>query len=250
MEKLTDDRFLDGRLRFLQPVNGYRAATDPVFMAAAVAAKPGQSVLELGCGAGVALGCLLSRVPMRATGVEIQQEYADLALKNMERNNFSANIIIANLENIPVGLRNLTFDHVMMNPPFFETPRHSAPKDHGKSRAFLEGETGLHSWITSGLKRLKPLGWLTIIHRAERLGQILAGLEKAGDIHILPLSARHGRSAGRVIVRARKGAAGPLRLLPPFILHKGEVHGQDGDDFSDLAREILRNGKALVMSGQ
>ena len=50
----TEDLFLDGRLRIRQPANGYRAGADPVFLAAAVPAKPGESVLELGCGAGVA----------------------------------------------------------------------------------------------------------------------------------------------------------------------------------------------------
>ncbi|WP_370553443.1 hypothetical protein [Falsirhodobacter sp. alg1] len=41
---LTEDGFLDGRLRILQPRDGYRAATDPVFLAAAVPAKQGDLV--------------------------------------------------------------------------------------------------------------------------------------------------------------------------------------------------------------
>ena len=52
---LTEDGFLGGRLQILQPRKGYRAGTDPVLLAAAVPAQAGQSVLELGCGAGVAL---------------------------------------------------------------------------------------------------------------------------------------------------------------------------------------------------
>ena len=54
-EDLTEDAFLDGRVRLLQPRKGYRAATDPVLLAAAVAAKPGDKVLDIGCGAGAAL---------------------------------------------------------------------------------------------------------------------------------------------------------------------------------------------------
>ena len=57
-EELTDDGFLGQRLHILQPRQGYRAATDPVLLAAAVPAQSGQSVLELGCGAGVASLCL------------------------------------------------------------------------------------------------------------------------------------------------------------------------------------------------
>ena len=57
---LTDDGFLDGRLRILQPKAGYRAATDPVLLAAFAPAEPGQSVVELGCGTGVASLCPVS----------------------------------------------------------------------------------------------------------------------------------------------------------------------------------------------
>ncbi len=247
---MTDDGFLDGRLNILQPREGYRAATDPVFLAAAVPARAGETVLELGCGAGAALACLLHRVPVLATGLELQQEYADLARQNMARNGLAAEIVQGDLAEMPESIRAQSFDHVIMNPPFFEATRHSAPENSGKSVAFVEGEAGLERWLLAGMKRVKPLGWLTIIHRAERLGGILAGLGKAGDVHILPLAARIGRPAGRVIVQARKGAAGPLVLCAPLVLHDGEKHRADGDDFSQTAREILRDGKALVITGR
>lgn len=245
---MTDDGFLDGRLKILQPRHGYRAATDPVILAAAMRAKAGETVLEIGCGAGVALACLLHRVPIKATGLELQQNYADMARQNMARNNLQAEIVQGDLANMPAAMRAQSFDHVMMNPPFYEAARHSAPQDSGKSTAFLEGEASLRNWLTAGLARLKPLGWLTIIHRAERLNDILQGLSKAGDIQILPLAAREGRTARRVIIQARKGAAGPLRLLAPLVMHEGSTHKIDGDDFSQTAREILRDGKALVIS--
>lgn len=249
-EALSDDLFLGGKLNMLQPQNGYRAATDPVFLAAAVPAKPGQTVLELGCGAGVALACLLARVPVQASGLEVQADYADLANRNMERNGLSAQITVGDLAKMPAVLRSQSYDHVMMNPPFYPSTSHSAPLDAGKTTAFLEGEVGLEGWITAGLKRLKPLGWITIIHRAERLPDILAGLAKAGDIRLLPLASRPGRAAGRVVVQARKGAAGPLRLLAPLLLHEGEKHTRDGDDFTEIASGILRGGKALVMDSR
>ena len=79
---LSDDKFLMGRLRLLQPLRGYRAATDPVLLAAACPATPGQSVLDLGCGAGAAALCLATRVPgLALAGLEVQPEYADLAAR-------------------------------------------------------------------------------------------------------------------------------------------------------------------------
>ena len=76
----SDDRFLCGRLRLLQPRKGYRAATDPVLLAAACPATSGDRVLDLGCGAGAAALCLGLRVPgLALSGLELQPGYADLA---------------------------------------------------------------------------------------------------------------------------------------------------------------------------
>ena len=61
---LREDGFLGGRLRIAQPAQGYRAGADAVMLAAACPARPGQSVLELGCGAGVAL---MAQAPFPAT---------------------------------------------------------------------------------------------------------------------------------------------------------------------------------------
>ena len=60
-DALSCDAFLGGRLRIWQPRAGYRAGIDPVMLAAAVPARPRQSVLELGCGAGTASLCLAAQ---------------------------------------------------------------------------------------------------------------------------------------------------------------------------------------------
>ena len=57
------DGFLGGRVQAWQPAAGYRAGVDAVLLAAAVPARPGDTALELGAGAGVASLCLATRVP-------------------------------------------------------------------------------------------------------------------------------------------------------------------------------------------
>jgi len=54
----TEDRLLGGRIQLRQPVDGYRAAIDPVFLAASVPAEPHQLILDVGCGQGAAMFCL------------------------------------------------------------------------------------------------------------------------------------------------------------------------------------------------
>ena len=248
-DQLTQDDFLGGLIKIWQPKTGYRAATDPVFLAAAIGAKPGQSVLELGCGAGTALACLCKRVEgLDVHGLEIQADYANLARRNAVDNGLGYAVHDGDLLDMPEPIRTASFDHVFTNPPFYNASASSAPKDAGRDTAHRIGEAQLEDWIAVGLRRLKPKGYFTIIHRAERLADILAALNgKAGDVRILPLSSREGRAAGRVIVRARKGAAGALELLSPMVLHKGSEHTRDEESFRPNVRNILRNVQPIVM---
>lgn len=243
---LTDDGFLGGRIRVLQPRIGYRAATDPVLLAAAVPARAGEAVLELGCGAGVASLCLAARVPgLRLAGVERQPAYAQLARRNAAANGVAFEVTEADLAALPAQLRAQSFDHVLANPPYFRTGNGTGAADQGREAAFREA-TPLAVWVEVALRRLRAEGWLTMIHLAERLPDLLTALQaKAGSIAVLPITARTGRPASRVIVRARKGGRGAMVLLSPFVLHDGAEHLQDGDDYSAAARAVLRDSGAL-----
>jgi tRNA1Val (adenine37-N6)-methyltransferase len=245
-DELSDDGFLGGRLRLKQPRTGYRAAIDAVLLAAACPARPGQAVLELGCGAGVASLCLGQRVSgLKLVGIELQAAYAALARQNATANALDFEVIEADLRAPPAGLRARSFDHVLTNPPYFTPNSGSAASDPGRETAQRE-TLPLGYWVAAGLRRLKPAGFLTLIQRADRLGEILTALTPAaGSIAVLPLAARLGRPAGRVLVQARKGAKGPLHLLAPFVLHAGEHHETDGEDLTPQARSILRDGAAL-----
>jgi tRNA1Val (adenine37-N6)-methyltransferase len=245
-QELSDDGFLGQRLRILQPRAGYRAATDPVLLAAAVPALPGHSVLELGCGAGVASLCLAARVQgLHLTGLERQPAYAALARQNAARNGIALTVVEGDLAAMPPALRQLQFHHAIANPPFFAANDGTKADDPGREAAQRE-DTPLSLWIDAATRRLAPGGWLTLIHHAPRLPALLAALDaRLGSVAVLPLAARADRAAGRVIVRARKGGRAPFRLLAPLILHQGDAHGADGDSFTPLAQAVLRQGAGL-----
>ncbi len=241
-----EDRLLGGRVRLIQPLRGYRAATDPVLLAAAVAAQPGQRVLDLGCGAGAAAFCLAARVPgLELHGLEVQPAYLALAAENARLNGVAVTLHEGDVAAVPRALRQLGFDHVMLNPPYHAETAIASPVV-GRDRAHREAETCLGDWIAAGLARLKPKGWLSVIHRAERAPELLRLRDcPAGAIVMLPLVPRAGREAGRVIIRARKGAKAPFRLLSPLVVHAGWAHVRDEDDFSPEAAGILRDAAAL-----
>jgi tRNA1(Val) A37 N6-methylase TrmN6 len=244
----TLDGFLGGRVNIEQPVDGYRAATDPVYLAACIPALAGDRILDVGCGVGTASFCLGERIAdLDLTGVELQDNYATMARANATRNQQAMNITCANLANLPTDLRTQSFDHVMTNPPFFQGELLSAPDNAAKALAHVE-TMDLDTWIAISLKRLKSRGSFSIIHLAQRLPTILAAMDGAcGDIRVLPIAARYGRDAKRVLVQGIKTSKAPMRLLPPLIVHDGANHGQDGDDYSDTTRAILRDGQSLQL---
>ncbi|OYX43541.1 MAG: methyltransferase [Rhodobacterales bacterium 32-67-9] len=245
---LSEDAFLGGRIRIVQPRHGYRAAMDPVLLAAAVPARAGDSVLDLGCGAGVASLCLGHRVPgLRLAGLELQPAYAALARRNAAANGQEFEVHDGDLARLPEGLRVRSFDHVIANPPYFPAGAGTPAADCGRETAQREA-TPLELWLGVALRRLRPGGWLTVIQAAERLPELLAGLWcGAGSITARPVAARQGREANRVIIQARKGGRGAFRLAAPFVLHEGAAHLRDGDDHSAAARAILRDGAAFLL---
>ena len=245
-DDLSADGFLDGRLTIRQPRAGFRSATDAVLLAAAVPARPGDRVLELGCGAGVASLCLMWRLPgVEAHALERQPGYAALARSNAEANGLRLSVVEGDLAAMPREVRAVDFDHVLANPPYFAARSGTAASDAGREAAQRE-ETPLADWVEAGLRRLRPGGVLVMIQAADRLADLLAPLSgRAGAVRILPVAPRAGRQAGRVLVQARKGARTTLVLLAPLVLHAGERHLRDGDDLTEAARAILRSGRAL-----
>lgn len=233
------DTFLDGRVKVTQPEAGFRSGLDAVMLAAAVPAKTGQSVLELGSGAGTAGLCLLARVPgVAMTGVELDPALAALARENADANSMPATFVAADIFALPSELKR-DFDQVFCNPPFHGEGQ--ASPDAARATALMDGGR-LGDWLTTGLQRTVSGGFFTAILRADRLPEALAALPDKG-VAAFPLYPRGGEVPKRVIVQARKGSAAPFALLPGLVLH------QPDGAWTPEADDVLRRGNALALSG-
>lgn len=242
------DSLLGGRVLLHQPRKGYRVAVDTLLLAAGVRAVAGARFLELGCGVGAASLCLLKRLEdrglkdLQVTGLELQPGLAELARLNARENGLEKRfrVLSGDLKNPPPVLEPLSFDAVFFNPPY-EKPGSGRPSENQvRALANHEASTSLAEWIAAAQKHLKPKGRLTLIHRADRLGEILQHLTPlAGAIRILPIHTRSDAPAKRVLVSAVKQNRAPLQLLPPFYLH------DESGAYSAAATAVLRHGAAL-----
>ncbi len=237
---LTQDAFLDGRVQLWQPARGYRAGVDPVLLAASVNAQPGQSVLDLGCGAGAVALCLGARIPdLTLLGVERQKDYADLAQRN------GLDVVHADLTDLPADVKARSFDHVVANPPYFDRGSGHMAQDHGREAA-MGIDTALDDWVDAAARRLRPKGYLHMIHRAEAVPALLgAAFARLGSLELWPICPRIAKPAELVIFRARKEGRAAFRLHAPIILHAGERHLCDGADYTPEIQAVLRDGAAL-----
>ncbi|WP_207477657.1 tRNA1(Val) (adenine(37)-N6)-methyltransferase [Arenibaculum pallidiluteum] len=240
------DRLLGGRVVLSQPESGYRAAIDPVLLAAAVPAAPGERALDLGCGVGAATLCLAVRIPgLRVAGIELQPQLAALARLNAAQTGIADRVSIAegDLRDLQAGAAG--YDHVLANPPYLRAGTHTPPPDASRAAAHGEGEADLAAWIAAAARMLRPRGLLTLVHRADRFDEVVACLRpRFGSIALFPLWPRAGVPARRVLVQACKGARGPARVLPGLILH-----GPDGR-YTAEAEAVLRDAAALTLAGQ
>jgi tRNA1(Val) A37 N6-methylase TrmN6 len=239
-----EDRFLNGRVRLLQPARGYRAGLDAALLAASVELAPGERALEAGCGAGAALFQLAAREPeAHLAGIERDEAMLALARKNAILNG-AAERVELRAGDVAAGFRALglaPFDAAFANPPFFDDAgalRAPSPERRGAWIA----DDGLSPWLGFLLKAVREGGRITVIHRADRLGDLLTGLApKAGSFRIRPVQPFADAPAKRVLVRAVKTGKAPLVLLPPLVLHE-----RQGDAKHRPEVEAILRGEAAL----
>lgn len=239
----SQDTVLNGKVALRQPVKGYRAGLDAALLAAACDAVAGQRVVEAGCGVGGALLAAAARCPgAQFVGIERDPEAAALARDNVALNHFQDRVQVIEAA-LPASVAKLglaPFDAAMSNPPFFDDPGSLRTPDSSRIGAYM-AEGGLAVWIGFLLKSVREGGSVTVIHRADRLADILALLApKAGSVRIRPVAPFCDAPAKRVLVRAIKTGKAPLVLLPTLVMHS-----RGGGGHTDEAEAILRGEARL-----
>lgn len=226
----TDDGFLGGRLRLRQPKSGHRAGHDGILLAAATSARAGQRIVDFGAGVGTAGLAVASRIPgLSLALIEIDPQLADLARENAATNYIAADVVTLDLGSpaddfVAAGLPPDSADQVIMNPPFNDPARHRASPDRAREIAHVATAETLQTWVHAARRLLKSGGVLTLIWRADGLGDVLAALDRGfGSLAILPVHGDASAPAIRIMVRALKGGRAPAAIEPGISLR--DAHG-------------------------
>jgi tRNA1(Val) A37 N6-methylase TrmN6 len=209
-----------------------------------VEAGPGERVIEAGCGAGAALLSAALRTPeARFTGVERDPAALDLARRNIATNGLSERALAVGGD-VAAGFPALgleRFDAALCNPPFFDDPGALRAPHPSRAGAWM-ADDGLEAWTRFLLAATKDGGRITVIHRADRLADLLARLgTKAGSFRVRPVQPFADAPAKRVLVRCRRGGKAPLVLLPALVLHERGAEAKH----TALAEAILRGEAGL-----
>lgn len=243
--KTEEITVLGQKVRLLQLAEGgFRTSLDSVFLGAACPAKAGDKVLDMGCGVGGAGLCLIARVPdIHLTGVEWEESYYQLAVRNAELNGAAdkSEWVRSDIrEYIPSDKP--VFDHVIVNPPYWEGGHHTPSPDAVKAQALghQDEDLTLEDWVKAAHRLLKSGGSFTIIYPTTGTDKIIQALgRKFGAVEIIPLWPRVGDDSKRVIIRARKDRKTPATIRAGLVLHQA-----DGS-YTPEADKVLRDGQDI-----
>lgn len=248
-QNVTYDAFLGGRLTLCQPKSGFRAGNDSVLLGASLA-PDARSVADLGAGVGTA--GLVAAIHNPDAGVLLVERAAGplaLAAENIAANGLSVRCTIAAIDiNAPgphrqaAGLVPDSFETVLANPPFFASGKGTPGAGKDRAAARHMPEATLDDWVRAAATIAAPRGEVIFVYPAAGLAALLAAFgARFGALTIVPVAARPGDAAGRILLRGIKGSRAPLTLLPPLVLHQAKANG-----FAPGPAAILRGEARLI----
>lgn len=157
-------------------------------------------------------------------GVELQKEIYNLAVQSVKINNLEDRITLLNMNVLDIFnvYETDSFDLITCNPPYFRVNEFSNLNNNMiKSIARHEIEIKLEDICRISKKLLKNNGSLVLVHRTDRLSEIINMLLKYNlqPKRIRFLYPKEQENFNLVLIDARKNGNIGLKVLPPLICH-------------------------------
>lgn len=214
------DCFMDGRLKLIQSKDGYRFSIDAILLAQFVTIRQGDVVVDLGTGCGVIpLILLLTKLVGYACGLEIQEELAGQAARNVLLNGFDdkMRVVLGDIKNPPIAEESA--DVVICNPPYRQVKSGRINPDPRRAIARHEIMASIDDILRAARSVLRKKGRLALIYSSVRLADILARMRRFNlepkKIQIIYPDLNSG--AKLVLVEAILGGRPGLKISPPIV---------------------------------
>ncbi len=233
-EELTEESLFAGKLRCLQPRQGYRFSVDAVLLAHFFTPEPGARILDLGAGCGVVSLILSHRCPTASlVALEVQPRLAEILRRNVAINTLERRITVVegDCRRIATLLPQSSVDWVTANPPYYPTGsgRHNPETERAKARHEILG--GIGEMAQAAAFVLKAGGRAVFVYPATRV-ETLHGVLRENRLAAKRMQRVHpypGAEVGLVLVEAVKDGGEGLAVLPEFFIcqEKGGAYTQE-----------------------
>lgn len=236
MEKLNDLLYFKN-LKVYQNSEMFEFSLDSVLLPNFVTInKKCKKILDIGTGNAPIPLILTTRTDAKIIGVELQEKSVELAKKNIELNHLTNQITILhdNIKEYYKKEESDTFDTIICNPPFFKNIESSRKnKFDEKTIARHEVSLNINDIFMISKKLLKNNGNIAIVHRPERLIEILSVMR---ENNIEPKKIRFvypfkEKEANVLLIEGTKNGKPGVKILPPLY-----THNQDGSYTDDILK--------------
>lgn len=239
MERIDDLQYKG--LKIIQNTEGFCFGIDSVLLTEfAKDMKKNKTIVDLGTGTGI-IGILLTKKveASKVIGVELQKDVAQMAKRSVELNNLQNIMQIINEDVHSLSLEKNSFDYIVTNPPYKKRGTGIINKEDKQFISRHETTVNLEEWIEVASNLLKDNGAIYMVHRPERLNEIIQDLRKykLEPKRIRFVYPKKNKDANLVLIKAVKYANEFLKVEKPLI-----IYNEDGS-YTDEILKIYEEGK-------
>lgn len=237
MDIVRDDETLDdlnlNELKVIQKKKSFRFAIDAVLLAHFATIKNKDKIIDLGTGTGVIPLIMQTRAEdLKITGIEIQSQMAEMARRTLTFNKLNNIEIVESDLNLLDTSFNQQYNLVVSNPPYFPLNEGRISPLREVAIARHEIKCNLQQIVKTAKRLIKGKGRFALIHRAERLGEIINECYKVGlePKRVQAIYPNLKSEANLVLVEALKDGGSGIKFLKPLIVY---------DEKGNYTKELL-----------
>lgn len=227
--ELKDEERLDDLQRngyqIIQKKDGFCFGMDAVLLSGFAAVKPGEKAIDLGTGTGIIPILLEAKYEgEHYTGLEIQDEVAEMAARSVELNHLEekVSIVKGDIKEASRLFGAASFDVVTSNPPYMNDAHGLKNPDLPKAIARHEVLCTLDDVAREAAKLLRPGGRFYMVHRPHRLIEIITALTKY-KLEPKRMKMVHpfvDKEANMVLIEAVRGGKSMIKVEAPIVVYR------------------------------